>query len=295
MSMTRFSVLAAFIPVFAVAQTAPSHPEFEVASIRPVAPQEARVDIGMHIDGSQVRFNFLSVRDCMRIAWQVKEYQVDGPDWVSSDRFNITAKLPDGGASQDKVREMLQNLIRERFKLSFHMDKKDIAVYGLVPAKGGLKLKETPPDAAADSAPAPKGGLNINATGSAAGVFVDFGGGSYYTFADNKLVGHKLPMERIVDTLSRYTDKPVVDMTGAPPTANYDFSFDISSDDYRTMLIRTAIKAGVSLPPEALRLADLPVDSLTAAMEAVGLKLEPKKAPQDVMVIDHADKTPTEN
>jgi uncharacterized protein (TIGR03435 family) len=102
-------------------------------------------------------------------------------------------------------------------------------------------------------------------------------------------------MERIVDTLSRYMDKPVVDMTGATATANYDFTFEITADDYRTMLIRTAIKAGVSLPPEALRLADLPIDSLTTAMEAVGLRMDSRKAPVDVMVIDHADKTPTEN
>jgi uncharacterized protein (TIGR03435 family) len=290
-----FAAVASFLPVLAVAQTGPSHLEFEVASIRPAAPQDAKVDIGMHIDGSQVRFNFLSVRECMRIAWQVKEYQIVGPDWLSSDRFNITAKLPDGGGNKDQINEMLQNLIKERFGVKFHMDKKDVAVYALVPGKSGLKLKETPPDAAGDDAAPPKPGLNINATGSAAGVYVDFGNGSYYSFADNKLVGHKLAMDRIVDTLSRYMDKPVVDMTGAPATTYYDFSFDITADDYRTMLIRTAIKAGVTLPPEALRLADLPIDSLTQSMEAVGLRLDSRKAPVDVMVIDQANRTPTDN
>ena len=102
-------------------------------------------------------------------------------------------------------------------------------------------------------------------------------------------------MERIVDTLSRYADKPVVDMTGAPAAKYYDFSFDITADDYRTMLIRTAIKAGVSLPPEAVHMADASTDSLTTAMELVGLRLDSRKAPLDVMVVDHADKTPTDN
>ena len=294
MEMTRLALFAAFVPVLAVAQTSPSHLEFEVASIRPAPPIDASVKVGMHIDGAQVRFNYLSVRDCMRIAWAIKDFQVVAPDWVGSDRWDISAKLP-AGTKSDQVPEMLQNLLTDRFKLTFHRDKKEFAVYALVPGKSGLKLKETPPDAATDAASAPKSNLNINAQGSASGVYVDFGNGSYYNFADNKLVGHKLNMERIVDTLGRYTDKPVVDMTGAPATKYYDFSFDITADDWRTMLIRTAIKAGVSLPPEALRLADASTDSLTTAMELVGLRLDSRKAPLDVMVVDHADKTPTEN
>lgn len=297
MDMTRtalFAAAAAFLPLAASAQTAPSRLEFEVASIRPAAPIDASVKIGMHIDGSQVRFTSLSVRDCMRIAWRVKPYQVVGPEWVGSDRFDITAKLPDG-AKSDQVPEMLQNLLTERFKIAFHNDKKEFAVYALVPAKGGMKLKETAPDPLADAAAAPKSNLNVSASGSAAGVFVDLGQGSWYTFADNKLVGHKMTMDRLADNLSRYMDKPVVDMTGAPAATNYDFSFEITPDDYRTMLIRSAIGAGVSLPPEAVHLADAPTDSLFSAMEAAGLKLDSRKAPQDVMVIDRADKTPTEN
>jgi uncharacterized protein (TIGR03435 family) len=154
-------------------------------------------------------------------------------------------------------------------------------------------MKETAPDETADSAPAK--GLNINAQGSAAGVFVNLGQGSYYTFADNKLIGHKLTMSRIADTLAAYMDKPVVNMTGLDDTKFYDFSLDITSDDYRVMLIRSAIRAGVTLPPEALRLADGSIDSLYSAMDAAGVKMTAQKAPIDVMVIDKADKNPTEN
>ena len=296
MDMTRTAFLAAvaaFLPVLALAQTKTPRLEFEVASIRPAPPIDASVKVGMHIDGSQVRFDYLSLADCMRIAWQVKNYQVVGPDWVASDRWDISAKLP-AGAKSDQVPEMLQNLLTDRFKMTFHRDKKEMAVYALVPGKSGLKLTESPPDTTADTT-ASKANLNISASGSAAGVFVDFGNGSYYSFADNKLVGHKLNMLRVVDTLARYVDKPVVDMTGAPADKYYDFSFSITADDYRTMLIRTAIKAGVSLPPQALQLADLPTESLDTAMEAVGLKMDSRKAPQDVIVIDKADKTPTDN
>lgn len=294
---TVITALAAFLPLLVNAQTKPANLQFEVASIRPAAPidaQNASVKIGIHIDGAQIRFNSLSLRDCMRYAWEVKEYQIAGPDWVAADRWDIVAKLP-AGSNSDQVPEMLQNLLTDRFKMSFHHDSKDVAVYGLVLSKGGVKLQETAIDPNAPPPAAAPKSVNVNAQGSAAGVFVDIGQGSYYSFADNKLAGHQLNMFRIADTLSRYMDKPVVDMTGLPDTKFYDFSFEISADDYRTMLIRTALRNGVTLPPGAERLADLPTDTLAAAMEAAGLKLDSRKAPQDVMVIDHADKTPTDN
>lgn len=289
---TLFTALSAFLPVLAVAQTAPRL-EFEVASIRAVGPTDARVDLGMHIDGAQVRFNFLSLRDCMRIAWQMKDYQFVGPDWFTQDRYNITAKLP-AGANQDQVREMLQNLLMDRFKMTTHRDKKEFPVYALTVGKNGLKLKETVADPATDAAPA-KSSLDIKASGSAAGVFIDLGNGSYFTFANNHLIGHKATMPLIADMLGTYMDKPVVDMTGLKDTTNYDISLEITPEDYRTMLIRSALKNGVSLPPEAARLADLPTDSLNAALDAAGLKVDSRKAPLDVIVIDHADKTPTDN
>ena len=298
MEMQRIAVifaLATCLPLLVNAQTRPAKLEFEVASIRPAPPMDASVKIGMHTDGAQVRFDFLSLRDCMRLAWQVKDYQVVGPDWVGSDRFNITAKVPDGGATQEQVRTMLQNLLIDRFKLTFHNDKKEFAVYALVLSKNGLKMTETAPDAASDAPAAKPAGINVNASGSAAGVFVDLGNGSYYTFADNKLVGHKLTLPRIADTLAQYMDKPVVDMTGLSDAKFYDFSLPITTDDYRVMLIRSAIRAGVSLPPQALAMADGSIDSFYSSLEAAGLKMDPRKAALDVMVIDHADKTPADN
>ena len=265
--------------------------EFEAASIRLVAPTEERVDIGMHIDGSLVRFNYLSVQACMRIAYDMKPYQLIGPEWIVTDRFNITAKLP-AGASQDQVRLMLQNLLLDRFRMTVHREKRDFPVYAMTIGKGGLKLSETAPDAAADG---PKSSLDVKATGSAAGVFADLGNGAYFTFADNRLIGHKLPMWRVADLLSNFMDKPVIDMTGLGSTTNYDLSLAITADDYRTMQIRAALKSGISLPPEAAQMADSGTDSLFAALDAAGIRLESRKAPQDVIVIDHADKTPTEN
>ncbi len=293
--MTRnalLAALAAFLPAAAIAQTAPKA-EFEVASIRPANPEDAKVEVGMHIDGSQVRFSYLSVHETAAIAWKLKPYQVVGPPWITTDRFNINAKLP-AGSKQDQVREMLQTLLISRFKMAYHMDKKEFAVYALVPGKSGLKLKETPADPAGTPAPS-AAPLDIKAQGSAAGVYADLGGGSFYSFANNKLIGHKITLKVFADLISRYMDKPVVDMTGAPEDKQYEFEFEITPEDYRTMLIRAALSSGVTIPAEAARLAEGTTDSLYSAMELTGLRMETRKTPQDVLVIDSAQKTPTAN
>jgi uncharacterized protein (TIGR03435 family) len=284
------AVSFALLTLSAYAQNTTPKPEFEVASNRPASPAETRVDVGMHIDGSLVRFNYLSVLACMRIAWEMKPYQFIGPGWILSDHFNIAAKLP-AGSNKDQVRAMLQSLLPDRFQMTIHREKRDSSVYALTPGKSGLKLKETERDAA----PVSSDSLDVKATASAAGVYADPGNGADSTFADNHLIGHRLTIARIADLLSNFTDKPVLDMTGIGATTNYELSFEITANEYRTMQIRAALKSGVSLPPEAAQLADLPTDSLSAAIETGRLRLHSRKAPQDVIVIDHAEKTPTEN
>ena len=297
MTMPRAAVIAAIaaaIPVFSLAQAQPQRMEFEAASVRPTPAIEAGVKIGMHADGAQVRFDFLSLRDLTRIAWQVKDYQVLGPDWIASERYTVTAKVPEGNFTEDQKREMLQNFLIERFGLKYHNEKKEFAVYALEQGKNGIKMQETPPDANGEAAPPPKG-INISASGSERGVFVDLGGGAYFTFTDNKFVGHKITVPRIVDSLAMYLDKPLVDQTGLPADKTYDLTLAITPDDYRVMLIRSAIHAGIQLPPQALQLADGSIDSFYTALDTAGLKLESKRAPIDVIVVDSANKTPSDN
>ncbi len=70
----------------------------------------------------------------------------------------------------------------------------------------------------------------------------------------------------------------------------------VTEEDYRAMQIRSAISAGVMLPPQAMDCSIcLPAIHCTARFRAVGLKLDPRKAPLEVLVIDQADKKPTEN
>jgi uncharacterized protein (TIGR03435 family) len=94
--------------------------------------------------------------------------------------------------------------------------------------------------------------------------------------------------------MARFTDRPVVDMTALK--GHYDFALELSPEDFGAMGIRAAIAAGVALPPQALQAAEAASgDSLFNAVEKLGLKLESRKAPVEVLVIDHAEKTPTEN
>jgi uncharacterized protein (TIGR03435 family) len=112
--------------------------------------------------------------------------------------------------------------------------------------------------------------------------------------ADNKFTARKLPMASFAEVLARFEDRPVVNMTGL--TGRYDFDLEFTQEDYMAMLIRSAIAAGVTLPPEALRmLSGSSGDSLLNALEKLGLKLENRKAPLEVLVIDHIEKAPTEN
>ena len=118
------------------AQSAPVRPEFEVASIKPsvAAPAGTQVHVGVQIDGAQVHCTYLSLKDYIRIAYQVKDFQVTGPDWMASERFDIHAKLP-AGADASQLREMLQTLLEQRFQIKMHRASKEFPVYGVVVAR----------------------------------------------------------------------------------------------------------------------------------------------------------------
>jgi uncharacterized protein (TIGR03435 family) len=288
--MIRSVVLCVAGSALLLAQTAPPRAEFEVASIKPSAAGPAvgtgQVHVGVQIDGAQVHCTYLSVRDYIRIAYQVREYQISGPEWLAAERFDIHAKLPEGGRGQ--FREMLQNLLADRFQVKMHRDSKEFSVYGIVVGKGGLKLKESPLD------PETEAGVNVTAEGGARGTTINFGRGAYFSLADNKFEARKLTMAQLADSLGRFIERPVVDMTDLKGT--YDLTLEFTPEEYRTLLIRTALSAGVNLPPEVMRLLEGASDeSLFKGLQSLGLKLESRKAPLEVLVIDSASKTPIAN
>jgi len=105
----------------------------------------------------------------------------------------------------------------------------------------------------------------------------------------------RLDLPTLAGMLERFLDRPVVEATELK--GKYDISFNVTEEDYRAMLIRSAVVAGVVLPPEVLRLVDATSSptSLFDALQKLGLRLAPRKAPLDVIVVDSLLKTPTEN
>src|SRR5580704_6827076 len=149
----RQLMLTVALATAAFGQTGPA---FDVASIKPAAPpsmpgMSGKFRVGMNIDGARVDIGFMSLADLIRTAYRVKPYQVSGPNWMSGERWNILATLPDG-ASRDQVPDMLKTLLAERFGLKVHTENKEHAVYVLVVAKNGPKLKES--EIEADEPPA---------------------------------------------------------------------------------------------------------------------------------------------
>jgi uncharacterized protein (TIGR03435 family) len=285
-------------------------PAFEVASVKPAAPLDrsqmlsGQMHVGMKVDAARVDIGSMSVAELIRIAYRVKAYQVSGPDWMASERFDVLAKLPEG-ASSAQVPEMLQALLAERFKLTMHRESKEHAVYALVVGKNGPKLKESAPDA---DAPAATNDANpqVRISGRGENTQVTISGGqigtAHMSMGPNgtmHLEAPRIGMAAFADTLSRFFDRPVVDLTELKGT--YQLALDLSMEDLRTAALTMGIMGpgmgagrGAVRPP-----ADAASDpgglSIFAAVQQLGLKLEPRKVPIDFVVIDRLEKAPTEN
>jgi uncharacterized protein (TIGR03435 family) len=289
--------------VLAVACTAWGQPPaFEVASVKPAEPitpalvQSGRLQIGVTIDSLHVRISQLSLLDLTRLAFQVKAHQVTGAPWMATERYDIQARLPEGG-KRGQVPAMLQSLLAERFAMQLHRETREFKVYALTVAKGGPRLTPSPAEEAAPE-PQPggqiRGGLAVGPGGAM--TRSGPGGNSQVTPGPGgnlHIAVKKMTMEAFADLINRYCDQPVVDMTELK--GNYDLEIDISGEE-----VRNAARAhGASIPPSP---AGAPGDasepagvSLASSLEKLGLKLEGRKAPAEVIVIDKAERVPTQN
>jgi uncharacterized protein (TIGR03435 family) len=326
----RFSTLClalALTATVALAQTpAPAAEtkrwEFEVASIKPAAPitpekvAKGQLHVGMTVDKARVDIGFLSLAELIPMAYRVKSYQVSGPSWMPQQRFDIVGKMPEG-ATREQVPDMLQLLLADRFKLTFHRETKEHSMYALLVNKKGLKLKESQPDpppakietadggAPADGAPPVKNEDRPLSFKSDAKGMVLSGGGQKGQVRISKAEGgiriesSKMTMEALAEALSRFVDKPVVDMTELK--GDYEVALEISMADIMAM----ARAAGQVIPggPGGGEPSKAPLDtasdpsgnSIFDAIQKLGLKLEARKGPIEVLVIDHVEKSPTEN
>jgi len=263
-------------------------PAFEVASIRPTAPDQNDVVVGVRITGAQLRISRWPLKEYLSMAYRIRPQQISGPDSLSA-LWDISATIP-AGVSQDKVPEMLQALIADRFQMKAHLEKKDFPVYALEIGKDGLKIKEAAPDPTAAGPVA----SNVQGTGGNNVVTLNGDDGSSFTLANNRVEVRRMTMERFANLVTRFLDRPVIDFTGLKGA--YDLTLDIAPEDHTAMLVRAAVSQGVKLPPQALQAMNLgSLNPLKPGMEKAGFRLDARNALIDFLVVDSIAKAPTEN
>lgn len=209
-------------------------------------------------------------------AFDLQPYQLSGPDWLlsvgmQSTRFMVSAKIPPG-ASKEQFRLMLQNLLAERFKLTVHHSQKEMSVFNLVVAKNGPKFKEYVEIPQDDDAARQNGPLKKNDEGF---PILPPGKGFSMAIMNDRaaLRSGGGTMEELAVNLSNQLHQPVHDDTGLQ--GKYDI-----------------VMTWVPGEPKA----EDPGPSIFQALkDQLGLKLESKKGMVDILVVDHLEKTPTEN
>jgi uncharacterized protein (TIGR03435 family) len=247
---------------------------FEVASVKPAAPYKGGP---IHIatsggpgtgDPTRLTFSNATLAMVLKTAFDLQDTQkITGPDWLNIDMFDIAATLPPG-ATKEQMRTMLLNLLAERFHMASHREKQELPSYVLIAAKGGVPL------------PAPKnaGSNPSHKERSAPGI--------RSLTCDNCTVG------QFVKMLGHPEGRLVFDETGV--TGTYDFALTYEPD-YGVCKGCTIGGAGASDPPAPPPPNEAPPVLSVALDQQLGLKLEKKKRPVDVIVIDRIERIPVPN
>ncbi len=273
---------------------------FEVASARqdtkyswvrrPWSPDINCSPIGhCGVSGNRFTEDFASLTDLIMDAFSVRRYQIIGlPNWgdTGHDVYAIAATAPgEGTLPLAQARRMLQTLLADRFQLKLHHETRELPVYALVPAKNGPRL-------------APRSKV-CNLPGA---TFVTRGGGR----GDGKAGdGKPQPVEGgrdlgllsswalMPELLAMYTDRPVIDKSGLQEPA---YCTADGNDPLMVLVMGLAPGPGRGVDPQPRSVdADAGAPSIfTLIEEKWGMRLEPQKAPVDVLVIDHVDR-PSEN
>jgi bla regulator protein blaR1 len=250
------------------AQTpAAARPKFEVASVKPNGSDGAsRMDrTPGGLTATDADFNWL-----LEMAFQTRLIDWSHvPESLRFERYDVIAKAAEK-ISGDQYWEMLQTLLEDRFKLTFHREIKDAQVYSLVLAKKGTN-------------PGPKLSRSVNAE---CPVNPDGGNFCGVLSRPGMMVGQRVSMARIARELSPFAGRPVQNETGL--TGSHDFQLTWTPDpgEYRA-------------DGDKVKAAGIPVDPsgpsfFSAIKEQLGLKLESKKGQVEILVIDHVER-PTDN
>jgi uncharacterized protein (TIGR03435 family) len=253
--------------------SSPVAPAFDVATIKPhqgVLTMTGVMNTADGVNGSAATLAML-----VQYAYELRsEDQVSGvAEWAKTDRFDVQARMGeadiaamqklDHADKNARLRQMMQALLAERFKLKVHGETKQVAVYDMVVAKGGSKLT----DAASDT----NEHLLKGKDGAPLHVL---------TWNTGKTVAQGYSAKDLADVLSQpYSalGRPVMDKTGL--TGTYNFTLDW-----------TPPHPGVRFGGESDSPAPEDTHSIFTALGDVGLKLQPSAGSMEMIVVDHAEK-----
>ena len=278
-------------------------PEFEAASIKPSPPptvlptRQPNGANGARFEGGCRRWpqtadprlftcENISLRSLILAAYGVFSNQLSAPD-LPSTRFDLRATVPEG-ARMEQLSLMLQSLLEDRFKLRVHREKREMPRYELVIAKGGPKFKESAPVAAKDDdATFMTGPPKLDQDGY---PIVGPRGGTVIVKDKARMHNPEMTMQALASQLSSQLEAPVTDATSL--TGKYDIDMH-----WMYWPFRTATATVPPLPGGEPAASAPPGPTLTQALEdQLGLRVESTKGPVvDFVVVDHAEKVPTQN
>jgi uncharacterized protein (TIGR03435 family) len=259
--------LAAVAAPNGAAQT-PTLPVFEVASVKPTKTNG--ISLLRILPGGRVRATNFSLQGLMTRAWRIQEDQVEGgPSWIRSEGYDIEAKA-DGDSPADQMWLMLRALLTERFKLSIQIETRELPIYELtVASKDGRLGSSLRPFAESNCTRlVPDGKIApLNLDRPACGVL-------------HSPVGHWIGRETTIDslasTLTRVMGRVVLNRTGL--TGKFDL--DLHWTDLAQLF-----QPDVAIPQPA----DGP-SLLTALQEQLGLRLDSRKGPVEILVVKQAER-----
>ena len=272
-------------------------PSFEVASVKPHDPhlpartsaEAAKGSVG--VGGRFVLLGVSPLALLMR-AFDMQPDQIGGPDWIRTQNFDIFANAP-AGAAKEQYPLMFQALLADRFKLQYHLETPMTSVYALVVAPDGPKLAPAIDDPDPDNyGPIAEvlRGAGETRSASARARAIDLGiyrlamanGMSHYVYEN-------IAIPSFAHWVRNFLDLPVVDLTGLK--GRYQITLDVPMG-------HCAAPRGQpddqSVPTADDPCADTHM-SVLSSLKKQGLMLDKRKAPYAKLVVDHIEKTPTEN
>ena len=232
---------------------------FEVASVKPAATSGSAVKEPepekITVTPKGITMRNISLRNCLRWAYSVQDSQISGPGWMEAQRFDIVARSAEE-AEPDQLRLMMQGLLAQRFRLMLRREAKEIPVYEMLPGKKGVRFQKS---TGAENGMAPEAG---------ALVFRN------YSMAD---------LAARLATRPFRLDRLVVDKTGL--TGTFDFRIRIADDMIGMKHALEGMERGDTEQP-----AMIPI-----LQEQLGLTFRPLKSAVESLVVESAEKIPTEN